>query len=72
MNKQSGEGAVAEVLPATLHKAVELAGRLLREGEVVAFPTDTLYGVGADAFDRFAVRRIFAVKKRPPNKLAFR
>ncbi len=68
MNKQSGEGTVAEVLPATSHKAVELAARLLQKGEVVAFPTDTLYGVGADAFDRFAVRRIFAVKERPPNK----
>jgi L-threonylcarbamoyladenylate synthase len=45
-----------------------LTGHLLREGEAVAFPTDTVYGVGANAFERFAVRQIFEIKQRPQNK----
>jgi L-threonylcarbamoyladenylate synthase len=40
----------------------------MREGEAVAFPTDTVYGVGANAFERFAVRQIYHLKKRPPDK----
>ena len=47
---------VTEILPASSPKAIKLARRLLREGEVVAFPTDTVYGLGANAFERFAVR----------------
>ncbi len=42
----------------------ELAG-MLREGEVVALPTETVYGLGADAFHAEAVAKIFAVKERP-------
>lgn len=57
-----------EILPATSRQAIKLARRLLREGQVVAFPTDTVYGVGANAFERFAVRQIFKVKQRPPDK----
>src|SRR5579875_299272 len=41
------------------------AARLLREGGVVAFPTETVYGLGADAANAAAVRRVFAVKGRP-------
>lgn len=59
---------MTQILPATSAKAIKLARRLLREGEVVAFPTDTVYGLGANAFERFAVRQIFAVKERPPDK----
>jgi L-threonylcarbamoyladenylate synthase len=59
---------MTQILPATSQKAIKLARRLLREGEVVAFPTDTVYGVGANAFERFAVRQIFELKKRPPDK----
>lgn len=39
--------------------------RSLREGGLVAFPTETVYGLGANAFDEAAVRRIFAAKRRP-------
>jgi len=39
--------------------------RALRAGELVAFPTETVYGLGADACNPTAVRRIFAVKGRP-------
>jgi L-threonylcarbamoyladenylate synthase len=44
---------------------LERAARLLREGGLVAFPTETVYGLGANALDAAAVRRIFAVKGRP-------
>jgi len=59
---------MTNILPATSKKAIKLARRLLREGEVVVFPTDTVYGIGASAFERLAVREIFAVKQRPPDK----
>ena len=39
--------------------------RLLRAGEVVAFPTETVYGLGADARSEAGLRRVFAVKGRP-------
>lgn len=41
------------------------AARLLRAGALVAFPTETVYGLGADATDEAAVARIFAAKDRP-------
>jgi L-threonylcarbamoyladenylate synthase len=41
------------------------AARLIKAGEVVAFPTETVYGLGADATNDAAVARIFAVKGRP-------
>jgi len=41
------------------------AARLIREGRLVAFPTETVYGLGANALDRAAVRRIFELKGRP-------
>jgi L-threonylcarbamoyladenylate synthase len=59
---------MTEILPATSRKAIKLARRLLREGEVVAFPTDTVYGLGANAFERFSVQQIFTIKERPHDK----
>ena len=41
------------------------AAQLLREGNVVAFATETVYGLGADAFNSHAVARVFEVKNRP-------
>ncbi len=43
------------------------AGDLIRGGKLVAFPTETVYGLGADAFNAAAVRRIFEVKQRPAS-----
>lgn len=43
------------------------AAALLREGGLVAFPTETVYGLGADSFNKSAVRRIYQVKGRPPD-----
>ena len=45
--------------------AVERAVTLLRAGEVIAFPTETVYGLGADAYNAAAVAKIFELKKRP-------
>lgn len=44
------------------------AARIIKAGGLVAFPTETVYGLGADAFNVEAVRKIFAVKGRPENK----
>ncbi len=46
-------------------EAVREAVALLDRGELVAFPTETVYGLGADAFNPVAVARIFELKKRP-------
>jgi len=40
---------------------------LLRSGGVIAYPTDTVYGLGANAFDESALARVFAIKSRPAN-----
>lgn len=46
---------------------LELAARLLRKGRLVAFPTETVYGLGARADQPAAVRRIFEAKGRPAD-----
>jgi len=45
--------------------AIEEAGQLIREGRLVAFPTETVYGLGANALDEAAVASIFEAKGRP-------
>lgn len=47
--------------------AIEAAARILEAGELVAFPTETVYGLGADAENPAAVARIYAAKGRPSN-----
>ncbi len=47
---------------------IRKAARLLIEGELVAFPTETVYGLGALASISHAVEKIFAAKERPANK----
>src|SRR5690625_1579885 len=48
-------------------KAIQKAAEYLMTGEVVAFPTETVYGLGADATNEQAVRKIFQAKKRPED-----
>ena len=48
-------------------RGIARAAELLRAGELVAFPTETVYGLGADARSDAAVRKIFAAKGRPAN-----
>lgn len=47
--------------------AVQRVGALLRAGEVVAIPTETVYGLAANAYDAAAVEKIFAAKGRPQD-----
>lgn len=49
----------------TLDSVIERAALVLRSGGLVAFPTETVYGLGANALDDRAVARIFEVKQRP-------
>ena len=53
-------------LPANAEN-IEKAALLLRDGQVVGFPTETVYGLGADALNEAAVRAIFAAKERPAD-----
>ncbi len=55
---------MTEILPAT-PEGIARAAQLLRDGAVVAFPTETVYGLGADARNAAAVARIYAAKGRP-------
>jgi L-threonylcarbamoyladenylate synthase len=48
-------------------KIKEAAG-VIKEGGLVAFPTETVYGVGANALNEEAVKKLFEIKKRPPDK----
>ncbi|MGD0791418.1 MAG: L-threonylcarbamoyladenylate synthase [Terriglobales bacterium] len=52
-------------LPLINRVEIDHAARLLRAGRLVAFPTETVYGLGANALDAEAVARIYAVKRRP-------
>ncbi len=45
--------------------SIEQAVRALKNGDIVAFPTETVYGLGADALNALAVAKIFEIKKRP-------
>jgi L-threonylcarbamoyladenylate synthase len=48
-------------------EAIEKAAQILRDGGLVAFPTETVYGLGADAANPAAVRKVFQAKGRPPD-----
>jgi L-threonylcarbamoyladenylate synthase len=56
---------MATILDGADPHAIETAAAALRAGELVAFPTETVYGLGADALNERAVAQVFAVKNRP-------
>src|SRR4051812_27557224 len=56
---------LSTVQPSQLNEAAGEAVRLLAAGEVVALPTETVYGLAADAFNAIAVAKIFEAKERP-------
>ncbi|MCE4610735.1 MAG: threonylcarbamoyl-AMP synthase [Desulfurococcales archaeon] len=59
---------VVKVDPEEPDKGVlDRAGSVIRRGGLVAFPTETVYGLGADAFNAEAAKRVFEVKGRPPD-----
>jgi L-threonylcarbamoyladenylate synthase len=53
---------------APLPKAIQEAARIIHEGRLVAFPTDTLYGLGANAFNPQAIEAVYFAKARPRDK----
>src|SRR5262245_58572196 len=58
---------LATETPELFDAAVQRAATLLRAGQVVALPTETVYGLAANALDARAVAKIFEVKGRPAN-----
>src|SRR5437667_125370 len=56
------------VLPIDSPAALAAAVAALQQGELIAFPTDTLYGVGGNAPDALAARRTYDAKGRPAGK----
>ena len=46
---------------------IEEAGEILKQGGLVAFPTETVYGLGANALDEYAARKTYAAKGRPSD-----
>lgn len=57
-----GNKPVSSSLPA---KLVEDIGKILDDGELIVYPTDTIYCIGADIFDEQSVKRVYMAKKRP-------
>lgn len=62
------EAAETEILPAERAGAIERALAFLQQGEPVAFPTDTVYGLGARMDQAEAIDRLYAVKERSSTK----
>ena len=54
-----------EIIPAS---EIQIALRILQSGDIVAFPTDTVYGLGALAFNNNAIESIYKAKNRPIEK----
>ncbi|NOS85794.1 MAG: threonylcarbamoyl-AMP synthase [Ignavibacteria bacterium] len=51
----------------TITNSVKIAADFVKKGEVAAFPTETVYGIGANAYDEKAVKKIFKAKGRPAD-----
>jgi L-threonylcarbamoyladenylate synthase len=50
------------------HSEIEAALNVLRRGEVILYPTDTIWGLGCDATDEVAIRKIYRIKQRDDSK----
>jgi L-threonylcarbamoyladenylate synthase len=59
---------ISEILSIDQPQALALAAKLVRSGKMIAFPTDTVYGIGACAFQREAIERIYQIKNRSHQK----
>ena len=57
-----------KLVPTFAPNAIQTALDVLRTGELVAFPTDTVYGIGTFAFNAEGATKIYAAKRRPPDK----
>ena len=56
-----------QIISNPTHGEIKMAAKALKDGQLVAFPTETVYGLGADAINEKAVSRIYSVKGRPTN-----
>lgn len=68
LEKQPPEQSRTRLLQAGAPGTIEEAAAAIRRGDLVVFPTDTVYGVGSSAFDDAAIRRLYAAKERPFHK----
>jgi L-threonylcarbamoyladenylate synthase len=59
---------MANIIPANQPDCAPHAAQLLKQGEIICYPTDTVYGIGAAATNDAAVRRLYAVKGRALSK----
>jgi len=59
---------VANIIHASHPAAIGQAAYLMQQGQLVCFPTDTVYGIGASASNEEAIGRLYAVKGRTPDK----
>ena len=50
------------------HSIIDAAARALKQGELIAYPTDTLYALGVDPTNGEALGRLFQTKRRPPAR----
>ena len=46
---------------------IQICASKIKDGQIVIFPTETVYGVGANALNESAVKKIYKLKKRPMN-----
>lgn len=56
------------ILKSATKEVLHEVGEILKKGGSIVYPTDTVYGLGVNPFDDFAVRRLFRIKKRPETK----
>jgi L-threonylcarbamoyladenylate synthase len=51
-----------------LQREIDKGVKIIQQGGVIVYPTDTVYGLGADAFNSAAVERIYEIKNRPKHR----
>jgi L-threonylcarbamoyladenylate synthase len=50
------------------HDKIKIVRMAMKKGSIVIYPTDTVYGIGANVFDEKAILKVYSIKKRPLNK----
>ena len=50
------------------YKELKIPAKIIKEGGIVIFPTETVYGIGTNGLDKEAIKRLYEVKQRPLNK----
>ena len=52
-----------------IEKEIEKSSKILKDGGIILYPTDTIWGIGCDATNKEAIKRIYTLKKRAKNKV---